>query len=81
MLNPFSVLSDWSGQNLGNGINIRIGNNPMVGDTFFFQLPHDLLNAIHDKTIFFYIKWVMMMVLVIGVKARKKVQNWIFKGI
>ena len=50
-MSSFDVLGDWLVWKLGNGVQIKIGEDPLIGSIDFYQLSLPLLNFLHGKGI------------------------------
>lgn len=53
MLQYFHVVNDWMVCKLGNGIQIIVGEDPLVGFDSFYKLLEGLVNFLHEKGIYF----------------------------
>lgn len=46
-------MNEWIVWKLGNGYQIRVGEDPLIGSTSFHKLSNALVNFTHDKGIFY----------------------------
>ena len=53
MLHSFHVLNDWMVWKPGDGLKIRVGEDPLVDSDSFYKLSEGLVNVLNEKGIFF----------------------------
>ena len=53
MLQYFHVLNDWLVWKLGNWLQIRVGEYPLVGSGSFYKSSEGLVNFLYEKWIYF----------------------------
>ena len=56
MINSFHVLNDWMVWKPGNGHQIKVGEDPLIGFESFYILSNGLVNFLHDKGIYFLVQ-------------------------
>ena len=52
LIHSFTILGDWLVWRPGNGTQIRVGEDPLVGFPSYFKLSIPLLNLLHEKGFF-----------------------------